>query len=450
MFHEVFPRLQIHYDPSLKKIHVRKGTARYPLSNMNDGEKQAFSILADFVELEPEHGLIVVDEPELNLHSELAERIWSLVESEFPDRRFCYATHSLAFAMRPQVERVIILSDDPATMTVIDDPTQFSSLEPTRFLGSIPGIIAANEVVVTEGTDKSFDSIFFRWVIGNDQIEIMAAGDCEQVLNVCQRDGIWSRIAAKVTLVGVIDRDFRVEAAGKEILLELREAESYLGIPSLAVAADAHLAIRDTRIAESDIVALLMRCLAEDRYLICAAAVAARCGIRLAVSVKRSLLRDCSSNEDVLTKLKESSQEELAKATVALGEEAIEKVMTEVSSRIDVIVASNDWFGALQHVDGKKVGNAVAHMLGLRSALDLIRFDLGERQGDDNSGSRKTVRRDREGSTQVASVAPNWPGAPRGRHRTLRLHLHSLEPSSWPPFAGLAGSPQSTTRPPSC
>lgn len=373
LFRELFPRLQIDYDPSLKAIHVRKGTALYSLSNMSDGEKQAFSILADFVELDPEYSLIVIDEPELNLHSELAERVWSLVESELPDRTFCYATHSLAFAMRPQVERVVILSDDPQTTTVIEDPTQFTSLELTRFLGSIPGIIAANDVVVTEGTEKSFDSVFFRWVLGNDQIEIMPAGDCEQVLNVCQRDGIWSRIAAKVTLVGVVDRDFRAASAGTGILLELREAESYLGVPSLAVAADAHLAIRDTRLSESEVIELLMRCLSEDRYVICAVAVAARSGIRLGVSVKRSVLRDCCSNEAVLQKLKESSREELAKATVALGDEAIEQAMKDVSSRIDEIAAAKDWFGALQYVDGKKVGNAVAHMVGLRSALDLVR-----------------------------------------------------------------------------
>jgi len=373
LFHEVFPRLKVEYDPGRKTIKVRKGEAVYPLSSMSDGEKQAFSILADFAELDPEHGLIIIDEPELNLHSELAERVWTLVESELPDRIFCYATHSLAFAMRPQVERVAILSDDPDTMTVIEDPTQFGSLELTRFLGSIPGIIAANDVVVTEGTEKSFDSVFFRWILENDQIEIMPAGDCEQVLNVCRRDGIWSRIAAKVTLVGIIDRDFRAAPEEGEVRLELREAESYLGIPSLVVAADAHLAIQSARITEADVISLVMRCLQEDRYVICAGAVAARCGIRLGVSVKRSVLRDCSSSTDVLQKLKESSQEELAKATLALGEETVERVLCEVSDRIDHIAATHDWLGALQYVDGKKIGNAVARMIGLRSALDLVR-----------------------------------------------------------------------------
>ena len=83
LFHEIFPRLSIKYDPNTKNINVRKGVNEYAISNMSDGEKQAFSILADFVELDDDYGLIIVDEPELNLHPELAERIWNLIECVF-------------------------------------------------------------------------------------------------------------------------------------------------------------------------------------------------------------------------------------------------------------------------------------------------------------------------------------------------------------------------------
>jgi len=154
LFTEIFPRLHIEYDPNAKSISVRKGDATYPISNMSDGEKQSFSILADFVELGDDYGLIVVDEPELNLHPELAERIWNLIESEFPDKVYYYATHRLSFAMRQQVEKIIVLSDDPDNVTEIDDVFDISTIELFEFLGSIPGIIAAECVVVTEGREK--------------------------------------------------------------------------------------------------------------------------------------------------------------------------------------------------------------------------------------------------------------------------------------------------------
>ena len=62
----------------------------------------------------------MVDEPELNLHPELAERLWTLLESEYDDKRFLYATHSIQFALRPNVEALYVLSQDPSRIQRID------------------------------------------------------------------------------------------------------------------------------------------------------------------------------------------------------------------------------------------------------------------------------------------------------------------------------------------
>lgn len=373
LFHEIFPRLSIRYDQNTKNITVRKGTNEYPISAMSDGEKQAFSILADFVELSDDYGLIIVDEPELNLHPELAERIWNLIESEFPEKIYCYATHSLSFAMRRQVERIVVLSDDPANMTELTNLADFSSLQLTEFLGSIPGIISASKVIVTEGNEKSFDSIFYRWALVDDQIEVMPAGDCEQVINVCRRDGIWSKIATKVTLVGIIDRDFRNDNVAGEIQLPLREAESYLGIPKLAVAADKHLSIKPERLEESVVVDKILSHLDSERHFIYANNVAATCGIRLGVSVARSVLKDCHDKNSLLEELKASSQKELAKATESLGDDKIETLISDTEKKIDKIIADKDWMGGLALIDGKRIGTAIANMIGLRNPSDLMR-----------------------------------------------------------------------------
>lgn len=373
LFHEVFPRLQIRYDPNGKRIAVQKGAATYAISEMSDGEKQVFSILADFIELGPEYGIVVVDEPELNLHPELAERIWSLIESEFPELVYCYATHCLSFAMRPQVERVVVLSDDPTSMTVITDRQEFTKLELQDFLGSIPGIIAANDVLVTEGHEKSFDSVFFRWLLRDDQVEIMPVGDREQVVNVCRRNGIWAKIATKVSLVGVVDRDFRADAVAGEVTLEFREAESYLGIPALVVAVDSHLGIKERRIAEGEVVELLMGRLEDERHLIVGNRVAAECGIRLGVSVERSALKGCTRKEELLRILRQSSQSEVAKAQGALGEATVDGIVEDAYREIDGIRARRDWAGALRYLDGKGVAHVIASRVGLRNAIDLMR-----------------------------------------------------------------------------
>jgi ABC-type cobalamin/Fe3+-siderophores transport system ATPase subunit len=373
LFHEIFPRLCIVYDPDAKIIKVRKGTAEYSISEMSDGEKQCFSILADFVELGDEYRLIIVDEPELNLHPELADRIWNLIEAEFPGKIYCYATHSLSFAMRSQVERVIVLSDDPENITIIEDPSDFSKIQLTEFLGSIPGIIAAKNVVVSEGEEKSFDSVFYRWVLSDEQIEVMAAGDCEQVINVCKRDGIWSRIAPKVILTGVVDRDFRENPVANEVILKFREAESYLAIPTLALLADSHLKIVETRITADEIIDMIIKQLAQERYLIGANLVASKCGMRLGVSIARSVKRSCDTTETLIKHLKQSSQEELSKAACAMGNDKIEGMITELNKTIDKALKVRDWTFALKVIDGKAIGNAVAKQIGIRNAIDLMR-----------------------------------------------------------------------------
>jgi len=400
LFNEIFPRLTVIYNAQTKNITVKKGLAEYPISSMSDGEKQCFSILADFIELDDTYGLIIVDEPELNLHPELADRIWNLIESEFPEKVYCYATHSLSFAMRPQVERVMVLSDDPDNITVIEDPSEFSKIQLNEFLGSIPGIIAANNVVVTEGDEKSFDSVFYRWIVRDDQVEVMPAGDCEQVINVCQRDGIWSKIAPKVLLTGVIDRDFREESAAGEIQLELREAESYLAIPSLAVAADKHLAIGESRLSNEEVVDLILDHLNAERLLISANYVAAKCGIRLGVSVKRSVQKSCENKEELLHKLKGSSQEELNKATDAVGDGQIESLVEEINQEMDEVVATKDWRKALQRIDGKSIGNAIARRIGVRNAIDLMRCISANINVD-------SVEVARELSEQLVTAMPN-------------------------------------------
>lgn len=372
-FHEIFPRVHIKYNAEAKSINARKNDAEYPIQGLSDGEKQVFSILADFMELGAEFGLVVVDEPELNLHPELAERVWNLIEVQYPEKVFVYATHSLGFGMRRQVLRVIIISDDPDNIVVLEAPTELSTIDLRRFLGSIPGIIAASKVIVTEGDDRSFDSVFYRWLLADDQVEVVPVGDCEQVLNVCRRDGVWSKIAAKVRLVGVIDGDLRPRPSSLAITLDFRDAESFLAIPELVVAVDTHLAVRPKRVGTDSVIDIILRQLEQERRLICANLVAARCGIRLGVSVRKSVLKECNSRDELLQHLTESSQEELAKAATALGRQAIEEWLNSGDTEIDRIISASDWKAALHYVDGKRVANAVARLVGLPTSIELIR-----------------------------------------------------------------------------
>ena len=87
---EIFPYITVSYNDSTGKVTINNNisNAQYGPSSLSDGEKQVFSLLADMLQLEDVYDFVVVDEPELNLHPELAERLWNLLESEYQNKHF--------------------------------------------------------------------------------------------------------------------------------------------------------------------------------------------------------------------------------------------------------------------------------------------------------------------------------------------------------------------------
>lgn len=175
LFGEIFPHIELSYNTQARQLWAKKSEQLYGPSALLDGEKQVFSILADLIELEDETTLIIADEPELNLHPELAERLWTLLEHEFTDKTFIYATHSISFALRPNVDKVWVLSSTSENISEFTDLASLERSDTVAFLGAIPGILSADHVLVTEGHEKSFDAIFYRWILSNNRIEIFPA-----------------------------------------------------------------------------------------------------------------------------------------------------------------------------------------------------------------------------------------------------------------------------------
>ena len=95
LFSEIFPQITLSFDHDARRLTAHKHGEHYGPSGLYEVEKKVLSILADLIELDETHRVIIADEPELNLHPELAERLWNLVENEFPEKTFIYATHSL-------------------------------------------------------------------------------------------------------------------------------------------------------------------------------------------------------------------------------------------------------------------------------------------------------------------------------------------------------------------
>lgn len=379
LFNEIFPQITLAYDTEDRRLSAMKNGQPYGPSGLSDGEKQVFSILADLIELEDAHKLIIADEPELNLHPELAERLWTLLENEFPDKTFIYATHSINFALRGNVESVYVLSSDSSNIAQFTGLDSLPRAEVTAFLGGLPGILSANRVLVTEGHEKSFDAIFYRWLLGDNKIEIYPGGGCTDVIAIVGKSGLWQKISTKISLVGVVDADFRSDVflsglkADSVHVLPLHEAESYLCLPDVLCAIASRIGSQDTALTSDDVISVSIELLERNKLVIAARRLFARSKITLAVSVERSLIAASSTRELLVAEIKRAAESELVKATAAIDPAKLEGDFDLELQEIDRVILSREMTKVLRLLPAKELLGRLSPRTGCKNGTDLMR-----------------------------------------------------------------------------
>ena len=379
LFNEIFPQIILTYDSHARRLAAQKNGESYGPSSLSDGEKQVFSILADLIGLDETYELIVADEPELNLHPELAERLWTLIENEFPDKTFIYATHSINFALRENVQKVYVLSSDSANIAAFTGLDSLPRSDVTAFLGGLPGILSANRVLVTEGHEKSFDAIFYRWLLSDNRIEIYPGGGCTDVVSIVGKAGLWDKISTRISLCGVIDADFRddeyLAILGSSFVhtLRLHEAESYLCVPEIVCAIAGRIGSQENPLTISEVETYILDLLQRDLLIIAARRLFARSRIALAVSVEKKLLAAAATRDDLVAAIRVAAEAELAKANSMISPPQIEVAFDAEVAKLRLLVEAHDAIGALRYVPSKELLNSLAPRAGCKNGADLMR-----------------------------------------------------------------------------
>lgn len=379
LFSEIFPQIALTFNHQERRLIAQKNEQLYGPSNLSDGEKQVFSILADLIDLDTAHQVIIADEPELNLHPELAERLWTLIESEFYDKTFIYATHSINFALRANVQKVYVLSSTAENIAEFHGLDSLPRQEVTAFLGGLPGILSANRVVVTEGHEKSFDAIFYRWLLNDPRLEIYPAGGCSEVSLVVTKTGLWDKISSRISICGVVDADFRDDeylanhSHPKMTVLALHEAESYLCLPSVAVAVADRIGSQEPPLSEFEVQELILESLRDQRLSVAARRVIARSRIHLGVSVEKRVISASNSRDELVLRLRAAAEAELDKATATVGPDQVEAEVDRELALLDAALAGRDIVQALRLLPAKEVLGKIAPRVGCKSGTDYMR-----------------------------------------------------------------------------
>lgn len=378
IFNEVFPSISLKFISAQKSLKCYKNGSEYSPSQLSDGEKQIFCLLADIFMLTEPGSLIIVDEPELNLNPGLACRFWDILENELPESIFIYATHCVSFAMRRHVDYVVVLSKTLGSVTTIEDLSEIPPNDLRELLGAIPSILSSSSAIAIEGTENSFDQAFYRWLLSDNDIEVIPIGGCNDVHSVANKTGIWDKIAPSVKIVGVIDSDFRNEGElnnfkiGSTHVLKYHEIESYLCNPKLINEVADKLSVLDSIPSESELTEFIIELFESKINHISAQRTFARGKIRLGVSVEKNALSRVESEEDLKTIISIEAKKEEQKASNFIGESKILEILEEELYECKQALENKDLSKILKLMPGKELLNKLAPKAGCRSERNLV------------------------------------------------------------------------------
>lgn len=200
----VLPHRQLIVSAGKIEACSKSGGASYHGSEMSDGERVIFYLIGQCLAAK-QHGIVVIDEPELHLHRALQSRLWDAIEAERPDCLFVYLTHDLDFAVtRISATKIWVKSYENNQWDWYEIPE--SEDIPERLLLEILG--SRKPILFIEGDKNSLDYFLFSHLFKN--FTVTSCGGASAVIHSTSSFAHLKHLHS-LDCKGVIDRDFRTD-----------------------------------------------------------------------------------------------------------------------------------------------------------------------------------------------------------------------------------------------
>ncbi len=250
MWERVFPGRHIRFTGYTPKVRSDfEGTeGEYSAQRMSDGERVALYLAARV--LDTSKPILIVDEPEVHLHSRLAVRFWNELEDLRKDVRLVYITHDLFFALSRRAATYVILmpGEEP---TVFNLPEEIPREVASSLLSAASFSIQAHRIVFCEGEEgTSLDcQVYSAWFCDHDTA-VVPVGSCRDVVETVTRFAD-TKLVVGLTAIGVIDRDYWPDdylnsLDGSISVLPVHEIENLLLLEGIFTAVAKHLGKSET------------------------------------------------------------------------------------------------------------------------------------------------------------------------------------------------------------
>lgn len=177
----------------------------YNASRMSDGEKIVFYLIGAVLNARP-NALLIIEEPEIHLHSSIKCCLWDEIEACRPDCTYVYLTHDIEFASsRRNSKRIWIRSYDGDDRIWDYEIMEANESFPEELYLEILG--NRKPVLFIEGTDSSsIDIRLYPHIFPDYMVKPM--GGCQKVIETTKAFGQlkdFHMLESK----GIVDRDRR-------------------------------------------------------------------------------------------------------------------------------------------------------------------------------------------------------------------------------------------------
>lgn len=364
LWNRLFPKRKLEiggFFPKVKRLDAADAAPPYELRRMSDGERTVLYMAARV--MTAEQPVILVDEPELHMHSRLSVQFWDEAEKLRTDCRFVYITHDLNFTLsRRQATVVIARSNEAAEVLLVEGlPTSVAA----EVLGAATLPFYAKRIFLFEGEPgKGFASEFFSAWFDDDETFAIPGGDRNSVCAAVSGLRTVGVVAAEV--IGLIDRDFYSDAVlcgvtNGVTVLPLHEIESVLCDQRVIAGVAEHLGKDPADILQQ----FLDRVRREFRGQTFNGVVARRVRSRVG-----DLLDGAFNGAQVVSDITETTMNHSSKLTELDLPAKTSTMFTEESNRVAAALTGG---GApmLAVLPGKHLLGLLAEVLGLRNASQM-------------------------------------------------------------------------------
>jgi ABC-type branched-subunit amino acid transport system ATPase component len=378
LYARVLPDIGLSFDTSSVTLTITKtGGVSYGPESLSSGEQQIFLLLGKFIFDHPKT-LFLVDEPELNLNPRLAEKFWETIEQRHPHCAFIYVTHALHFALRPGVDRALVLTRSGAIP--LDASSEFLELareDREQFLGSIPSVVLASRVLFTEGGPDSIDRSLYSYLLSDSTIKVEPIGSRDEVEKaVAGRQG-WEAFTRGADVAGVVDADYKTERDFARLnglrvfVLPLHEAESLLCLPDAVECLSRAMHSEVGHVSAADVLGALANRLRAHRLSIAVKRASESVRVQYAPSLTAELCAKLSSDDEVALAFRAQGEAQLQ----FLKEHDLHALFLAELRRIDEAIERPDATTVLKLLPGKALANQICSMLRIPlGAMNLLSY----------------------------------------------------------------------------